>query len=37
VVRSPHGRPIGRIEDVRVEPDGDDYLVTAFLLGKKAE
>jgi hypothetical protein len=33
VVRSPPGRPIGRIEDVRVEPDGDDYLVTAFLLG----
>jgi sporulation protein YlmC with PRC-barrel domain len=33
VVRNPYGRPIGRIEDVRVEPDGEDYLVTEFLLG----
>jgi sporulation protein YlmC with PRC-barrel domain len=32
-VRDSHGRPIGRIEEARVEPDGDDYLVTHFLLG----
>jgi sporulation protein YlmC with PRC-barrel domain len=32
-VRNAHGRPIGRIEDARVEPDGEDYLVTHFLLG----
>jgi sporulation protein YlmC with PRC-barrel domain len=33
VVQNEHGRPIGRIEDLRVEPDGEDYLVTDFLLG----
>jgi sporulation protein YlmC with PRC-barrel domain len=33
VVRNAHGRAIGRIEDLRIEPDGDDYLVTEFLLG----
>lgn len=33
VVRNAFGRPIGRIEDARVEPDGDDYMVTDFLLG----
>src|SRR3954453_18799109 len=32
-VRNSHGRPIGRIEDARVEPDGEDYLVSHFLLG----
>jgi sporulation protein YlmC with PRC-barrel domain len=32
-VRNPQGRPIGRIEDVRVEPDGEDYVVTHILLG----
>src|SRR3954468_18618971 len=32
-VRNSHGRPIGRIEDARIEPDGDDYLVSHFLLG----
>jgi hypothetical protein len=32
-VRNSHGRPIGRIEDARLEPDGDDYLVSHFLLG----
>jgi sporulation protein YlmC with PRC-barrel domain len=32
-VRNAHGRPIGRIEDARVEPDGEDYVVTHFLLG----
>jgi sporulation protein YlmC with PRC-barrel domain len=33
VVQNQHGRPVARIEDVRVEPDGEDYLVTHFLLG----
>ena len=33
VVRNTHGRPIGRIQDFRVEPNGEGYLVTAFLLG----
>lgn len=28
-----YGRAIGRIEEVRVEPDGEDYVVTHFLLG----
>jgi sporulation protein YlmC with PRC-barrel domain len=32
-VRNSHGRPIGRIEDARVEPDGEDYRVTHFLVG----
>lgn len=33
VVRNAHGRPIGRIEDATMEPEGDDYQVTHFLLG----
>jgi sporulation protein YlmC with PRC-barrel domain len=33
VVQNQHGRRIARIEDVRVEPDGEDYRVTHFLLG----
>jgi sporulation protein YlmC with PRC-barrel domain len=32
-VRNSYGRPIGRIEDARVVPDGDEYRVIAFLLG----
>jgi sporulation protein YlmC with PRC-barrel domain len=32
-VRNPYGRAIGRIEEARVEPDGEDYVVTHFLLG----
>lgn len=32
-VRNQYGRPIGLIEDLRVEPDGEDYLATEFLLG----
>jgi sporulation protein YlmC with PRC-barrel domain len=32
-VRNAHGRPIGRIEEVRVEPEGEDYLVKDFLIG----
>ncbi|MFL5403453.1 MAG: PRC-barrel domain-containing protein [Gemmatimonadales bacterium] len=31
-VRNSYGRPIGRIEDARVEPDGDDYVITHFVL-----
>jgi sporulation protein YlmC with PRC-barrel domain len=32
-VRNSYGRPIGRIEDARIQPDGDDYVVSHFLLG----
>ena len=32
-VRNQYGRAIGRIEDARIEPDGEDYLVTEFLIG----
>jgi sporulation protein YlmC with PRC-barrel domain len=34
VVRSAAGRPVGRIEDLRVEPDGDDYVVSEVILGE---
>ena len=33
VVRTAAGRPVGRIEDVRVEPDGDEYVVREVILG----
>jgi sporulation protein YlmC with PRC-barrel domain len=33
VVHNEHGRPIARIDDVRVEPDGLDYVVTEYILG----
>jgi sporulation protein YlmC with PRC-barrel domain len=32
-IRNSHGRAIGRIEEARVEPAGEDYLVTHFLVG----
>jgi sporulation protein YlmC with PRC-barrel domain len=32
-VRNPHGRVIGRIEEARIEPDGEDYVITHFLVG----
>src|SRR5215210_639788 len=32
-VRNSFGRPIGRIKDARIEPEGEEYLVTHFLLG----
>ena len=32
-VRNSYGRPIGRIEDARIQPDGDDYIVSHFLVG----
>jgi sporulation protein YlmC with PRC-barrel domain len=34
VVRSAAGRPIGRIEDVRAQPDGDDYVVHEVVIGE---
>jgi sporulation protein YlmC with PRC-barrel domain len=33
-VRNPHGRVIGRIEEARIEPDGQDYVITHFLIGR---
>jgi len=32
-VRNQYGRPIGRIEDARIEPEGEDYLIKEFLIG----
>ncbi|HEY9013910.1 MAG TPA: hypothetical protein VIM84_02460 [Gemmatimonadales bacterium] len=32
-VRNPSGRVIGRIEDARIEPEGEDYVITHFLIG----
>jgi sporulation protein YlmC with PRC-barrel domain len=32
-VRNHYGRAIGRIEDARIEPEGEDYLVKEFLIG----
>ena len=34
VVRSPGGREVGRIEDLRVRPDGEDYVVYEIVLGE---
>jgi hypothetical protein len=34
VVLSPGGRPVGRIEDMRVRPDGEDYVVHEIILGE---
>jgi sporulation protein YlmC with PRC-barrel domain len=33
-VRNSHGRVIGRIEDARIEPDGEDYVITHFMVGR---
>jgi hypothetical protein len=33
-VRSAAGRPVGRIEDIRVEPEGEDYVVREIVLGE---
>lgn len=33
VVRNPRGRAIGRIEELRVEPDNGDYRVTEYVIG----
>jgi sporulation protein YlmC with PRC-barrel domain len=35
-VRNPHGRVIGRIEDARIEPDGEEYVITHFMIGPAA-
>jgi sporulation protein YlmC with PRC-barrel domain len=32
-VRNQYGRAIGRIEDARIEPEGEDYLVKEYLIG----
>jgi sporulation protein YlmC with PRC-barrel domain len=32
-VRNPHGRVIGRIEEARMEPVGEEYVITHFLIG----
>jgi sporulation protein YlmC with PRC-barrel domain len=32
-VRNPHGRVIGRIEEARIEPDGEEYVITHFMVG----
>lgn len=34
VVWSPGGRPVGRIEDIRAEPEGDDYVIHEIILGE---
>ena len=34
VVRTAAGRPVGRIEDVRAVPEGEDYVVTEVILGE---
>jgi hypothetical protein len=34
VVRSPAGRPVGRIDDFRAEPEGEEYLVREIVVGE---
>jgi hypothetical protein len=34
VVRTAAGRAVGRIDDLRAEPDGEDYVVTDVVLGE---
>jgi hypothetical protein len=34
LVRSAAGRPIGRIEEVRARPDGEDYVVYEVVIGE---
>ena len=34
VVRTAAGRPVGRIEDLRAEPDGDDYVLREIVLSE---
>jgi sporulation protein YlmC with PRC-barrel domain len=33
-VRTAAGRPVGRIEDLRVEPQGEEYIVREVVLGE---
>jgi sporulation protein YlmC with PRC-barrel domain len=34
VVRTASGRPVGRIDDLRVEPHGEEYLVSEIILAE---
>jgi hypothetical protein len=34
LVRTAAGRPVGYIEDLRAEPEGDDYVVRDVILGE---
>jgi sporulation protein YlmC with PRC-barrel domain len=34
VVRTAAGRPVGRIEDLRAEPEGEDYVVREVIIGE---
>jgi hypothetical protein len=34
VVRTAAGRAVGRIEDLRAEPEGDEYVVREVILGE---
>jgi hypothetical protein len=34
VVRTAAGRPVGRIEDITAEPEGEDYVVREVILGE---
>jgi hypothetical protein len=36
VVRAGNGHPVGRIEEIIAEPEGDDFAVTEFHLGRYA-
>jgi sporulation protein YlmC with PRC-barrel domain len=33
VIINSHGRPIGTIEDARMEPEGEEYVITHFMVG----
>jgi sporulation protein YlmC with PRC-barrel domain len=33
IVRTAAGRPVGRIEDITAEPEGEDYVVREVILG----
>jgi len=32
-VRNPHGRVVGRIQEARIEPEGEEYVITHFIIG----
>ena len=34
VVRNAAGRPVGQVDDIRVLPEGDDYVVHEILIGE---
>jgi sporulation protein YlmC with PRC-barrel domain len=33
-VRNSHGRVIGLIEDARIEPEGEEYVITHFMIAR---